>query len=125
MSKTAYHFFMAQAGYSYDPKTETPMQGRIRCAKSLAYNEQRARNAGASFDWSVDPDITSADWVEAHQDGASDPWQTWQCVARDAQGKVFASLHGIDFGRDGDPWSNPYRRVVEAELACELPMDEE
>lgn len=124
---TAYHFFMANAGYSYDPKNETPMQGRIRCAKALAYAEKRARDAGASFEWSTDPDGSSADWIADDQDGGRDnnPWHVWSCVARDGAGKVFASLGSIDFGRDGEPWGDSYRRVVEAELACELPMDEE
>lgn len=123
--KTAYHFFLAQAGYSYAPDKETPMQGRIRCAKSLAYAERCARDAGASFDWSQD-DQTSAEWISDDNDGGRnrDPWYTWVCLARDANGKVFASLGGIDFGRDGEPWGDPYRRVVEAELACELPTED-
>jgi hypothetical protein len=124
---TPYHFFLANAGYSYDPKTETPMQGRIRCAQDLAYAEKHAREAGASFEWSHDVDSTSADWIAPHNDGGRlrDPWYAWVCLARGADGKVFASLGGIDFGRDGSPWGDPYRRVVEAELACELPLGEE
>lgn len=35
--QTPYEFFLAQAGYSYDAKTETPMAGKRRCAKLLAY----------------------------------------------------------------------------------------
>lgn len=118
--KSPYHFFLAHAGYSYDPRTETPMQGRIRCAQTLAYAERCALNSGCSFEWSIDPDITSREWTNE-----APAWSTWRCVARDAEGKVFASLHGIDFGRDGEPWGDPYRRVVEAELACELPTCEE
>jgi hypothetical protein len=38
---------------------------------------------------------------------------------RDKAGKVVQSLGGVDFGRDGDPWGQPYARVVEAELALE------
>lgn len=127
MANAAYHFFMAHAGYSYDPKTETPMQGRMRCAKELAYHEQRACEAGASFLWEPDPEITSANWINDNEDGGRNnaPWSTWLCVARDANGEIFASLGGIDFGRDGSPWSDPYRRVVEAELACELPITED
>lgn len=117
MSQSAYHFFLASAGYSYNPKTETPMQGRIRCAQMLAHHERRAREAGCSFEWTIDPDSTSADWTDDDS-----PWQAWQCVARDSEGAIFASLHGIDFGHDGEPWGDPYRRVVEAELAGELPL---
>ena len=123
---SAYHFFLAQAGYSYDPKAETPMQGRIRCAKSLARAERLARDAGCTFAWEYDG-LDSSEWIPAGKDGGRDrdPWPTWCCVARDGTGAVFASLCGIDFGRDGEPWRNPYRRVVEAELACELPIEEE
>lgn len=127
MTATAYHFFYAHAGYSWNPKTETPAQGRARCAKASAYAERCARDAGVVFGWNLDPDITSADWVPDGHDGGRDcnPWPTWRCVGYTADGTVFASLSGVDFGRDGSPWGSPYRRVVEAELACELPWVEE
>lgn len=125
---TAYQFFMANAGYSYDLKTETPLQGRQRCAKYLAYCEARARDAGACFAWEVDLyGGSSADWIAANRDGGKNrnPWRVWTCTAYDASGNVFASLCGIDFGRDGTPHGSAYRRVVEAELACELPLTDE
>ena len=59
----SYQFFLKHAGYSYNPKTETLMQGRIRSARALAKAEREAR--------------------------------------------------------DGEPWGDPYRRIVEAELAIE------
>lgn len=119
MSVTPYHFFLSHAGYSYDPKTQTPMQGRIECAKLLADAERKAREAGCSFHWDIDPTITSRDWCSRGQSGYRDPWETWCCRMRDPQGDIVATLGGIDFGRDGSPWGDPYRRVVEAELACE------
>ena len=109
-------FFYKHAGYSYTPGRETKEQGRRRCARALAAAELAARDAGASFDWDHDPDCTSADFSDADP-----PWRLWECIARDANGNIFASLGGIDFGRDGTPWSDPYRRVVEAELALEMP----
>ncbi len=112
---TAYAFFLKHAGYSYGPG-ETPLQGRRRCAKTLAAAEQRASDAGVSFEWDIDPETTSADFTDEYP-----AWNLWTCLARDANGEVFSSLCGIDFGRDGEPWGNPYRRVIEAELACELP----
>lgn len=117
--QTAYHFFLAHAAYSYNPQIETPMQGRIRCAQQLASAERRASVAGVSFEWSIDPDYNSSEWTDELP-----VWATWQCLARRADGSVFASLSGIDFGRDNEPWGDPYRRVVEAELACELPLEE-
>ncbi len=116
-NRTAYHFFLANAGYSYDPTKQTPMQGRIACARSLAYAERRAQMLGCSFQWAVDPEIDSSEFSDEVP-----AWQLWTCVARTAEGDVFASLCGIDFGRDVEPWGQAYRRVVEAELACELPV---
>lgn len=106
-------FFREHSGYSYGP-AETPAQGRARCAARMASAERWARDRGYTWEWSVDPISTSADWCDDDP-----PWQQWQCYLRDPKGQIVASLHGIDFGRDGEPWSDPYRRVVEAELAQE------
>ncbi|MCR4302123.1 MAG: hypothetical protein NUV51_10970 [Sulfuricaulis sp.] len=124
----SYQFFLKHAGYSYSPETESPMQGRIRVARALAKAERKARDMGISFQWEMD-DYLSSEWIDANKDGGRncDPWHTWYCCARppieDADtygaGEVLASLGGIDFGRDGEPWGDPYRRVVEAELAIE------
>lgn len=119
MGQTAYHFFLTHAGYSYDPKTQTPMQGRRACASLLAEAERKARDAGCSFSWDIDPNTTSRDWCERGSYGYVAPWETWRCLMRNPEGDVVESLCGIDFGRLGGPWGDPYRRVVEAELACE------
>lgn len=111
---TAYQFFLTHAGYSYDPKTQTPLQGRKECAKLLAQAKRRASDAGCLFTWAIGRNIDSSDWSDEEP-----PYSLWECLARDAEGQVFASLGGIDFGRDGEPWDSPYRRVVEAELATE------
>ena len=107
-------FFYENAGYSYDPATETQEQGRVKCAKSLAQAEQLALSAGVAFEWQIDQFINSSDFSDDPE-----PWELWECVAYNADGNVIASLSGIDFGRDGSPWSSNYRRVVEAELATE------
>ena len=112
--QTPYQFFRRHAGYSYDPATETPAQGRARCARSLADAEEWARDAGLSFAWEID-DVDSSEWSYD-----PDPWAQWCCIARDASGAAVASLGCIDFGRGRDPWSDSYRRVVEAELASEV-----
>lgn len=118
-------FFFGHAGYSYDPITQTPEQGRTLCAINLAAAEEKARNAGVSFAWSIDPDCTSADWKGNREDGGKyrNPWQTWICCAYDANGELLDSLGGIDFGRDGSPWGDTYRRVCEAEIAAGLELE--
>lgn len=116
---TPYHFFLKHAGYSYDPKTQTKMQGRIMGAKELAAAERWALDQGCSFDWEVD-DVDSSDWSDERSS-----WNQWVCIMRDAHGNVMESLCGIDFGRDGEPWGEPYKRVVEAELASDAMHDAE
>ncbi len=111
--QTAYAFFYAQAGYGYQPDQETKEQGRRRCAMQLTEAEQWARDNDVSFEWSID-DLDSSEWNDDPE-----PWAQWRCVAHDEDGAVVASLCGIDFGRDVEPWGQPYRRVVEAELALE------
>ncbi len=109
-------FFYRNAGYSY-PAGATPAQQRahrLNCARHLAAAESWARDAGVSFEWSVDDPQGSREWSDE-----TPAWASWQCVARDADGISVASLHGIDFGADRDPWMDDYRRVVEAELAAE------
>lgn len=123
-----YKFFLKHAGYSYDPKTETCMQGRVRCARNLARAEREARDGGFYYHWEIDPDCLSSDWVMDNEDGGKNcnPWRTWRCAMfkadnqeNNARGGCVGSLHGIDFGRNGEPWGQPYKRVVEAELALE------
>lgn len=108
-------FFFKHAGYSYDPKTETPEQGRTRVAQTLELAERFARSYGLVFAWEVDPDIDSSDF-----DDSDEPWQLWQCCAYDQDENLRASLGGIDLGRDGHPDSDTYARVIEAELADEV-----
>ncbi len=113
-SGTSEAFFFREAGFSYDPKIETPAQGRRKCAVAMADAERRGSDAGLSFGWESDPYITSADFSDEEP-----AYALWTCVCRDASGVVVASLCGIDFGRDVEPWGQSYRRVVEAELAAE------
>lgn len=97
-------FFYDNAGYSYGPN-ETAEQGRTRCAMNLAAAESIARAAGVSFEWVRDADADEAD--------------QWGCKLHDAAGTVQQSLWGIDFGPDGSPYGDNYKRVIEAELASE------
>lgn len=109
----AEQFFFDSAGYSYDPKTENAEQGKIRCAERMAKAERDGREAGLSFQWSEDY-RDSSEWSDEKPS-----WVQYICVCFAPDGIMLASLSGVDFGRDGTPESNPYRRVVEAELAIE------
>ena len=113
-------FFYDNAGYSYDPTKETQEEGRRRNAVLLADAERWARETGYSFVWDIDHDSSSADGIDDDEDGGkhNDPWRVWSCWMMDEKGNTVQSLHAIDFGRDGQPWGDNYRRVVEAELAC-------
>lgn len=111
---TPFAFFFRHAAFSYGAN-ETPLQGRRRCAKSLADAEKRALADGCSFEWTEDEQDSSM-WSDEQPSYAQ-----FVCTAYDGDGEKFASLSGVDFGRNGTPHDgNPYRRVVEAELACEL-----
>lgn len=114
-------FFYDQAGYRYDPAIESPEDGRRRGALLLASAERWAHESGYSFCWDIDDESTSADWIDADDDGGKNqnPWRVWSVWMMDEGGHTVQSLHSIDFGRDGQPWGDPYRRVVEAELALE------
>lgn len=109
-------FFYRHAGYSY-PTGATPTQQRahrLNGARQLYRAESEARDAGYSFDWNIDDRVGSREWTDEEP-----AWETWRCICRDSEGCSVASLFGIDFGPNGEPWSDPYRRVVEAELARE------
>jgi len=109
---TLIQFFYDHAGWSHDPQIETSEQGRRKCAELLARVTSRAFNDGVYFDWSIDPCIDSSDFSSK-----SNPWSLWVCRMYDSNGNMVDSLCAIDFGRDGSPHGDPYKRVVEAELA--------
>lgn len=121
--RTPYQFFLARAGYSYNPATETKAEGRRKCARALAKAEARGMAAGFIDVWSVDPDPdrsymdddASAGYTRRDRECA----EFVQCAILDANGACVASLHGIHEDiRDplGARWS---RRVVRAELFAE------
>lgn len=110
----AVKFFTAKAGSSYDPKKETEAQGRARGARQLAAAEAWALGQNYSFTWEVDDSADSSDFSDEKP-----AWHLWVCTMRDQHGHPVQSLGGVDFGRDGEPWGDDYRRVVEAELALE------
>jgi len=113
--KTAYHFFLEHAGYSWNPATQTRMQGRIECAQRMAAAETAffdvCRVSDVGISWEDDPDP-----MDYGRDNP--PADRVECAAiwhRDESGRVryLTSLYGID---DADA---NYRRVIRAELALE------
>jgi hypothetical protein len=117
----AQKFYFDHAGFSYDAVTETPAEGRTRCAIAMAAAADRAQEEGYFFKWSVDPDGSSADCFDPDEDGGknNNPWQVWQCLMQAPNGETVEAMGGVDFGRDCDPWMDAYRLVVEAELALQ------
>ncbi len=109
----AIEFFRAHCSTFQQPG-ESLDAARDRCAADLAAAEGFASAAGVSFHWEVDREVTSADWCDDEP-----AWQTWCVLARDCEGGVIGSIGGVDFGADGSPWSDPYRRIVEAEIAAD------
>jgi hypothetical protein len=118
--QAAFYFFLKNAGFSYDPKTETPRQGRAKCARALAKAERDASALGYTFEWEFENSIPYEDalgdhayWCDAEKNGEEHEHEIYSCVAYNSEGGVVASLGAII-----DP-TREYRRVVEAELASE------
>lgn len=111
----AYLFFLRNAGYSYDPKTQTKQQGRAATARKLAKVERDARALGYSFEWDEDPEgcIGCECGSEDCACCTGAAHETESCLMRDTSGKVVQSLGSVCQA------TREYRRVVEAELALE------
>ena len=116
----AEQFFYHHAGFSYDPKVETPEEGKLRCAHELFIAETDARMQGFYFEWSEDDgcagcDCGSDDCQCSFTGGVvTEDHRPLVCIAySEPGGEVRASLGGI-CGADAN-----YRRVVQAEVALE------
>lgn len=111
-------FFYKHAEFGYDPKKETEEQGRRSNAKELALAERDAASLGISFEWGEDPnpDVSWMDKKQLKQYRDGD-FVMMQCASISTDGHVVGSLGGIHMGSD---WRlDPYRRVIEAQLATE------
>lgn len=121
----AAQFFFEHAGYSHDPKTETPAEGRTRGAMDLAAAEAvfmaAFRDLDVGIQWEFDPE-GEADYKAdrkagrlAHGIKHPDSIERAHIWHRDEQGHEtsLAALCGI---WDATP---DYRRVIRAELAKE------
>src|SRR5688500_4393411 len=105
----ALRFFFDRAGYSYDPATESPFQGRWRAARVLTDAERRLREGEYWVDvvpddlpWDGDFPYDGPLWIVSLYRG---PW--WEQ-------ELLGSLSGV-----ACPQGDPYLRVVAAELAAE------
>lgn len=123
---TQEQFFYDQAGWSFDPKTETSEQGRKRCAQLLAKVETWAKANGVRYEWTKD-DITNKSALAPgiFPIAASEPGPKYflDCVLCYHNGKLVGSLGGVDFGHRIPRNQSPYKRVVEAELAIEAYLE--
>ena len=103
-------FFREHAGFGYNPATETPEQGRERCARELADAEARLK-AGPYY---VDHEPDDVPW-DGDVPWAGPVWivRLWS-VAGTGEPELIGSLGSVACD-DGDP----YLRVVAAQLAAE------
>jgi hypothetical protein len=121
-------FFYRNAGY-HTGGDETEQVARFRCGLRLAaaeewYDDNAADDYGEHgygalrFMWHEGgvydhdySDMPETSWVCVLQEYGSGGWQTQGGIA------------GVTFGGDGAPWGDPYKRVIEAEMAAELMPD--
>jgi hypothetical protein len=101
-------FFHDDAGLCYDPATETPEEGRLRCAQELAEAERwLLRQPGHTVEWDGEP--------FPDRSGIDHNGPLFCCLVS-VPGVGRQSLGNIDLGPEGD-LNDPYTRVVVAELA--------
>lgn len=103
-------FFRDHAGYSVPP-------GRMACAITLAKAELVANARGWSVQWEPE-DLDPADSFDRQEDidaVRSGKW-LWLYAYVDVDGEHGASLGGITL----TGWSDPYKRVIEAQLFSEV-----
>jgi hypothetical protein len=112
-------FFYAQAGYSYQPDTQTGVNGRLHGAIALANAERWARANGCYFVWDNDQDAEAM-----NESGEYEFYPAVSCLmmqhAEDPSDRphVLASLSAIIESPNREK-RDAYRRVIEAELALE------
>lgn len=115
--KGAEEFFYGNAGYSYDPKTQTEEEGRRETAKAMADAEQWAWDNNYTFSWSEEEE----DWDTFLEESEVDPHDVLEILAlqmRNKDGTTVQSLGGVMFGHNAEA-NTRYGRVFEAELALQ------
>lgn len=117
--RTAYAFFLSHCGYSYDPKTERPIDGRRRAAKALADAEKHGTALGLQAFWTEDPDPDRSFLdQDTYDDGDRESARFWGCRVFDADGRELASLWGIQEDVRLDTFQDD-QRLFRAELFLE------
>lgn len=103
-------FFYDNAGWNYDPKTETSKQGKLRCAVELAKAEAWFEDSGLEYAVLPDEDADLS-WMDEAERNESH--EVVGVVLQTPDGEHVQSLWGIV---DATP---EYLRVIVAELASE------
>jgi hypothetical protein len=113
-------FMWAHSGYSYDPTTETLDHGQSTTARELAAAEAEGIARGWEIQWEIDSDPIRWE-IDPDPEGDGPPADRDQWVATlvDSEGEYLESLGGIDFGPEGHPATDPYARVVRAQLTLD------
>lgn len=112
----AEQFFYNHAGSAHDPVHENATSGRTRGAVLLAAAEATAKRKGWIIQWELDADADNEPGPGYFVSGEPQ-WEATLYNNADGKGEFLAGLSAIDLGEEG--LSNPYVRVVEAELASE------
>ena len=118
----AVEFFKAQAGYGYNPETETPDEGKQRCAEQLAQAETLAKQLGYFAVWEQDQDGCVGCDCQSPDCACSngDEHECLVCLLYDGSKPLDEGVMWpvASLGSVCQP-SREYMRVVEAELALE------
>jgi hypothetical protein len=117
-------FFFKYSGWGYDPKTETPNQGRWRGARNLARAEREAHARGWTYRWEWDEDQDRG-CCECTEPESGCPCARGECGGHQVFGCILSTTcapHVNALWGISDP-SEEDRRVIEAELASEYLHD--
>lgn len=110
---SAEDFFYEHAGYSYDPATQTPNDGRREGAGALADAERWATDHDLTVVWERDPEPYDGD---VPYDGPM--WVALLVPYDGGVSDVRAAIGGVAIDSE-HPDATPYGRVIAAELALQ------
>ena len=79
-------WFYENDSFSY-PIGADPFPYQIAGALHAATVEQLAREGGFTFDWQIDPDVDSSEFVTLeYSTGPGEPYELWLCVMLNDKG---------------------------------------